>query len=240
MLGKQKLQHVLAIRRHTGSKVFASKTPYEKYCARICKISSREDSGWVSCFCYAQNWDCIRKLIRKQNFLLIQGQLWTLGFHRGQHPSYTRKAIKWYEKCGNGEGEHKLREQLIRLCRWFPGIWNLFLRSGNPIVNILYPKVEYGHVCFWLKDRKRGSCIRVAAILTLYRRNGYGAFEKGSCLEISIVESLWSASVQMPGAIQKRGQRGCSGWAHDASRLLCEMIISCVNIMTGSLTLMMK
>lgn len=107
---------------------------------------------------YAESWDCIGSYhTEKQNFLLIQEErsYEPSDFSREEICQYTKKAIKWYEKCDSKEDHRKLREQLIRLCKDDSLAYEIFSFVPEIYCKYAYPKVEYGTRLFLIqKDQK--------------------------------------------------------------------------------------
>lgn len=207
---KQKLQLRLGNKKAYWIKVFASKTRSKVLCE--VRINGREDSELSELLLpYAQNWDCIGSYhTEKQNFLLIQEE-------RSYEPSdftgdnirqYTRKAIKWYEKCGSKEEHRKLREQLIRLCKDDSLAYEIFSFVPEIYCKYAYPKVEYGSRLFLIqKDQKTRELYQSQLQSFSYIEETVMEHLKKDHVNRSIVENVISFSANAR-AIQKAMDNG--------------------------------
>ena len=207
---KQKLQLRLGNKKAYWIKVFASKTRSKVLCE--VRINGREDSELSELLLpYAQNWDCIGSYhTEKQNFLLIQEE-------RSYEPSdftgdnirqYTRKAIKWYEKCGSKEEHRKLREQLIRLCKDDSLAYEIFSFVPEIYCKYAYPKVEYGSRLFLIqKDQKTRELYQSQLQSFSYIEETVMEHLKRDHVNRSIVENVISFSANAR-AIQKAMDNG--------------------------------
>ena len=109
------------------------------------------------------------------------------------------------------EEHRKLREQLIRLCKDDSLAYEIFSFVPEIYCKYAYPKVEYGARLFLIqKDQNAGAVSESAAILLLYRRNGYGAFEKGSC-KSQHCRKRDQLQCKCPGYPKAMDNGGCSG-----------------------------
>lgn len=207
---KQKLQLRLGNKKAYWIKVFASKTRSKVLCE--VRINGREDSELSELLLpYAQNWDCIGSYhTEKQNFLLIQEE-------RSYEPSdftgdnirqYTRKAIKWYEKCGSKEEHRKLREQLIRLCKDDSLAYEIFSFVPEIYCKYAYPKVEYGSRLFLIqKDQKTRELYQSQLQSFSYIEETVMEHLKKDHVNRSIIENVISFSANAR-AIQKAMDNG--------------------------------
>lgn len=207
---KQKLQLRLGNKKAYWIKVFASKTRSKVLCE--VRINGREDSELSELLLpYAQNWDCIGSYhTEKQNFLLIQEE-------RSYEPSdftgdnirqYTRKAIKWYEKCGSKEEHRKLREQLIRLCKDDSLAYEIFSFVPEIYCKYAYPKVEYGSRLFLIqKDQKTRELYQSQLQSFSYIEETVMEHLKRDHVNRSIIENVISFSANAR-AIQKAMDNG--------------------------------
>ena len=154
---KQKLLLRLGNKKAYWVKVFTSKNRSNVLCE--VRINGVEDSELSELLLpYAESWDCIGSYhTEKQNFLLIQEErsYEPSDFSREEICQYTKKAIKWYEKCDSKEDHRKLREQLIRLCKDDSLAYEIFSFVPEIYCKYAYPKVEYGTRLFLIqKDQK--------------------------------------------------------------------------------------
>lgn len=154
---KEEIARRLGNKRVYWVKVFASKNGPEVLCE--VRINGIEDSKLSeSLLSYAENWDCIgRYHTEKQNFLLIQDEksyepsIYT----KEQICQYTKKAIKWYEKCAETQNRQKLKDQLIRLCKDDSLAYELYSFIPELYCKYAYPEVEYGNHLFLIqKDQE--------------------------------------------------------------------------------------
>lgn len=154
---KQDLTLRLGNKKVYWIKVFTSKNSSDVVCE--VRINGREDHELSKQLLpYAQSWNSIGNYhTEKQNILLVQEESSFLpsDFTREDICQYTRKAIKWFEKCTSKEDYRKIREQLISTCRDDSLAYEIFSFIPEIYCKYVYSQAEYGSRLYLIQKGKK-------------------------------------------------------------------------------------